>query len=95
MFQVSSLIFSCLNQVLSIARSTFTDACLGHHVCHILEGHMQLKSSTEDTRGEGVAMEIPEKPKSRELFEILVEAERTGLPGQVHVPPYGSSPMVC
>lgn len=58
-------------------------------MCLILTSHAQSEIKEDENGGmKGVeaAMDIPDSPKSQELFEILVEAEKTGLPGQVKLP---------
>ncbi|GMH33206.1 hypothetical protein BSKO_01040 [Bryopsis sp. KO-2023] len=75
-----------INQVLEISKTKFSNPRLGHHVCHILRGHSQLalkESGDVDSKDSALAtIEVPEEPKGEELFEILVEAEKTGVPGQ-------------
>lgn len=68
---------------MEIAQTKFSDPCLGHHVCLILASHAQTEVKEGEDGSMKGAMDIPESPKSQELFEILIEAEKTGLPGQV------------
>lgn len=71
---------------MKFAEKHFSNPKLGHHVCHILKNSDINKEMTipmSPLNDHYSTNALPKLPKSKELFDILAEAEKTDNPAKV------------